>query len=145
MPEDQLPLISRVITLKYVSKFCSEVFNITTLPDVDSINKLGGANFSYPRLAFIDGAQDPWRAAGVHHIDLPERESTVDEPFILVDYGVHHWDENGPDNATQYLPDFPPAHVLKVQDQEVEFVQAWVKDFKEQKRGKLVEEFPGDL
>lgn len=145
VPKDQLPLVSRAVDLEYSSALCPEVFNITTPPDVDSINKLGGYNFSYPRLAFLDGAQDPWRAAGVHRIGVPERESTTEEPFILVDYGVHHWEENGLANASTSQPDFPPAYLLDVQQQEVDFVKAWVEEFKEHKRAKMDDDFPGEL
>lgn len=85
VPEDQLPLISRTIDVDYSALICREAFNLTKPADVEYINKLGGFNISYPRLAFIDGEWDPWRAAGVHAIGLPERPNTLDEPYILID------------------------------------------------------------
>lgn len=89
VPAGQLPLISRVIDLNYTSAVCRYAYNMTKPPNVEAINKHGGFNFSYPRLAFIDGERDPWRAATPHKIGLPERKSTVDEPFILIEGGVH--------------------------------------------------------
>ncbi|KAF7560147.1 hypothetical protein G7046_g3999 [Stylonectria norvegica] len=128
VPKDQLPLISRLIDLKYSTKFCRGAFNITTPPNVESINKLGGVHFSYPRVAFIDGQLDPWRAATPHRIGLPHRKSTTSEPFILIEDGVHHWDENGvkPNDTT---PNFPPSPVAKAQEEEVRFVKEWLKEW----------------
>jgi hypothetical protein len=132
VPKDQRPMISRAIDLNFTSSHCPYVFNITTPPDVNRINKWGAFNFSYPRLAFVDGERDPWRAATPHRIGLEDRKSTTSEPFILVEYGVHHWDENGPstDNITE--PDFPPPQVVATQHQEINFVKAWLEEFKEQ-------------
>ncbi|KAK7422471.1 hypothetical protein QQZ08_009459 [Neonectria magnoliae] len=142
VPKDQLPLISRLIDIEYSTIHCREGFNITTPPNIDSINKLGGINFTYPRVAFIDGSADPWRAATPHRIGLPERASTVSEPFILIEHGVHHWDENG------LLPgdvaiDLPPSAVAKAQEQEIEFVKAWLKEWAEQQDDE--NSFPGEL
>ncbi|KAI3552936.1 serine carboxypeptidase S28 [Colletotrichum abscissum] len=129
VPDDELPLISRLIDVDYSSIYCREAFNITEPPNVDAINKHGGFNFSYPRVAIVDGEADPWRAATPHKIGL-NRKSTTSEPFLLIDLGVHHWDENGlkPEDVT---PDFPPASIKNVQAQEVEFVKAWMKEWEE--------------
>jgi hypothetical protein len=45
---------------------------------------------------------------------------------------VHHWDENGlfPNETT---PDLPPRAVAQTQKAEVEFVKAWVKEWKKEK------------
>lgn len=128
VPEDQLPLISRTIDVDYSALICRDAFNLTQAADVAYINRLGGFNISYPRLAFIDGEWDPWRAAGVHAIGLPERTSTTEEPYILIAKAVHHWDENGlfPNETT---PDLPPAPVADAQKQIATFVQEWVQDF----------------
>lgn len=132
MPEDQLPLISRIIDVEYSSIYCREAFNITKPPNVDAINKHGGFDFSYPRVAIVDGEADPWRAATPHKIGL-NRKSTTSEPFLLIELGVHHWDENGvkPKDVTSH---FPPASIKKVQAQEVEFVTAWMKEWEETQR-----------
>lgn len=128
VPEDQLPLVSRLIDIDYSSNICKEAFNITTPSKVERINQWGGFNFSYPRVAIIDGEHDPWRQATPHAIGLPDRVSTTDEPFILIDDAVHHWDENGlfPNQTTATLP---PAPIKEVQAQEVEFVKAWVAEW----------------
>lgn len=132
MPADQLPLISRLIDLDFLSVVCREAFNITTPSQVERINKHGGVNISYPRLANIDGEWDPWRYASPHRIGLPERESTVSEPFILIDNGVHHWDENGLfPNETR--PGLPPKPVAEAQRAEVKFVRAWMKQWRKRR------------
>ncbi|TEA19232.1 putative extracellular serine carboxypeptidase [Colletotrichum sidae] len=127
VPKDQLPLISRLIDVEYSSIYCREAFNITKDPDVGAINKHGGFDFSYPRVAIVDGEADPWRAATPHKIGL-NRKSTTSEPFLLIPLGVHHWDENSakPEDIT---PDFPPTSIKKVQAEEVEFVTAWMKEW----------------
>ncbi|KAI0884205.1 peptidase S28 [Annulohypoxylon maeteangense] len=128
VPEDQLPLISRTIDVDYSALICRDAFNLTKPADVEYINRIGGFNISYPRLAFIDGEWDPWRAAGVHAIGLPERNSTTEEPYILIAKAVHHWDENGlfPNETTA---DLPPAPVADAQSQMATFVKEWVQDF----------------
>jgi len=139
VPEDQLPLMSRLVDLKYATMWCPDSFGIPAEPDRESINKYGGFNFSHPRLAFVDGSHDPWRQAGVHAIGVNEhRQSTDSEPFILIDGGVHHWDEYGPKrNATgSWLP--PPA-VADAQAEEVRFVKLWLKEYAEEK-GKTASE-----
>ncbi|KAL6791438.1 peptidase S28 [Trichoderma sp. SZMC 28013] len=131
-PKDQLPMISRAVTLKSASSHCEILFNITSSPDVESINKLGGFNFSYPRLAIIDGLQDPWRSATPHATGLPDRKSTTSEPFMLIDWGVHHWDEFGLSEDT-HVPGLPPPQVTEAHKAEIEFVQAWLKEWEEEK------------
>lgn len=143
VPEDQLPLLSRAVDLDYASAACPKVFNITTPPDVDSINNHGGLHFSFPRVAFVDGAQDPWRAAGTHRIGLDKRESTTSEPFILVDYGVHHWEENGPFNSS--VSNFPPSQIVNAQQAEVDIVEAWMDEFAKHKSARKEQDLPGEL
>ncbi|KAI0159956.1 peptidase S28 [Hypoxylon sp. FL1284] len=128
VPEDKLPLISRTIDLEYSALICRDAFNLTEPADVEYINRLGGFNISYPRLAFIDGEWDPWRAAGVHALEIPKRTSTPSEPYILIDRAVHHWDENGlfPNETTA---DLPPEPVADTQEQIATFVQGWMQEF----------------
>jgi Serine carboxypeptidase S28 len=132
VPKDQLPLISRTIDIPYLSLICVDAFNITTPPNVDAINKYGGYNISYPRLAFIDGEQDPWRLATPHapKADQSKRKNTASEPFILISTAVHHWDENGlfPNETTASLP---PAPVADTQELEVQFVEEWLMEAQE--------------
>jgi hypothetical protein len=131
VPKDELPLISRTIDLEYSTLVCRYGFNITTPPDVERINKYGGYDISYPRLAFLDGEWDPWRPATPHALDFGahRRKSTISEPFILIDDAVHHWDENGlfPNETTSKLP---PKAVVDAQRQEVKFVKAWMHEWK---------------
>lgn len=100
---------------------------------MDIINRLGGFKFSYPRVAIIDGKQDPWRAATPHKIGVNEdRKSTTSEPFILIDYATHHWDEFDVPQS-EYEPGYPPKQIVDVHNQEVAFVKAWLKEFESSK------------
>ncbi|CAN8101854.1 unnamed protein product [Discula destructiva] len=131
-PQDQLPLISRLEDLHFEATICREAFNMTQPPQVERINRWGGFNFSYPRLAIVDGEHDPWRQATPHAIGLPERVSTTTEPFYLIPAAVHHWDENGlfPNETTDALP---PQSIKDVQAEEVAFVRAWLEEWKQAK------------
>ena len=132
MPASQLPLISRLIDLDYLSIVCRQAFNITTPPQIERINKHGGVHISYPRLASIDGEWDPWRHASPHQIGLKPRPNTISEPFVLIDDAVHHWDENGLfKNETR--PGLPPRAVAHAQSVEVRAVKAWVKEWNREK------------
>lgn len=135
-PSDVLPLISRTIDLEYSSLVCKYAFNITTPPNVDAVNKHGGFNISYPRLAIIDGEQDPWRPATPHaspfNSTAVNRTSTASEPFELIAGAVHHWDENGlfPNQTVDSPPDYlPPPPVKYVQAVEVAFVLEWMQEW----------------
>ncbi|KAF2090442.1 hypothetical protein K490DRAFT_72025 [Saccharata proteae CBS 121410] len=129
VPANQLPLVSRTLNLEWNSIICRDAFNITTPPDVEAINKHGGYNISYPRLAIIDGQADPWRQATPHAFAAPNRTSTASEPFILIEGAVHHWDENGlfPNQTTSTLPPMPVADAQK---SELQFVQEWMEEWK---------------
>jgi hypothetical protein len=124
-------MVSKLVTAEFSSYPCRSWFNITSRPNVDIINRHGGFNFRYPRVAFIDGRQDPWRSAGVHASHLTKRKSTPSEPFELIDWGVHHWDENGldPEDVEKDVDPLPPQ-VSEMQKKEVEIVQRWLEDFK---------------
>lgn len=125
VPADQLPLMSRLVTLDYASSWCRDVFHITADPDMHSINQYGGVNFSHHRVALVDGEHDPWRQAGTHRIGVNKRRMSTDsEPFILVKGGVHHWDEYGhKENATGSW--VPPREVVETQE-EMRFVKVWL-------------------
>lgn len=135
VPADQLPLISRTNDVAYESIVCREAFNLTTPANVEIVNKYGGYNISYPRLAFIDGSADPWRPATPHAFaqGARHRNSTSSEPFILIAGAVHHWDENGlfPNQTTAELP---PTPVANTQKSELQFVQEWMEEWKQQGR-----------
>jgi hypothetical protein len=114
---------------------CREAFNITKPSDVSRVNKHGGFGISYPRLAIIDGEHDPWRAATPHAIGVPDRPNTVKEPFILIDGGVHHWDENGL-FANETTSSLPPPPVAEAQSMEVKFVTEWMLEWTEHCKAK---------
>ncbi|KAK5940921.1 hypothetical protein PMZ80_006198 [Knufia obscura] len=134
VPENMLSLISRLVTIPYNMLICNYAFNITGPPDVDRINKFGGFNISYSRLAIIGGEADPWRAASpLATLDVPDRlndTSTVSEPIILIEGAVHHWDENGI-FANETTPELPPAPVRNAQAQLAQSVQAWMAEWQQ--------------
>ena len=130
MPRDQLPLISRLIDIPFASTVCREAFGITTPPDVESINKHGGFDLTYPRLAIVDGERDPWRAATAHAVGRPGRPSTASEPFILIAGAVHHWDEYGVFPNETIPGVVPPPEVVDTQAVEAVFVQKWMAEWK---------------
>ncbi|KAI0762442.1 peptidase S28 [Fomes fomentarius] len=133
-PNPKIPrIISKLITKEYAALTCTlayapgEQFAIPEWPDVQSVNKLGGYSIAADRLAIIDGEADPWRGDTPHSPDPrahPRRDTTL-RPFKLIPGAVHHWDENG-------LRDFDsePDFIKEIQTQEIEFVKAWLKDFK---------------
>ena len=129
VPANELPLISRLLTLEYETIICREAFNITKPADTGAVNKYGGYDVAYDRLAFVDGEDDPWRGASPHAPQAKPRASTTQQPFLLIKDAVHHWDENGlfPNETT---PDLPPAPIRDTQAREVEFVQAWLREWR---------------
>ncbi|KAI4255462.1 MAG: hypothetical protein LQ352_002555 [Teloschistes flavicans] len=130
VPASRLPLISRLLTLDYNSLVCRYAFNITAPPDTAAINRHGGYNISYDRLAIVDGQQDPWRGASPHSVGFaPNRTSSVERPFLLIEGAVHHWDENGR-FANETTAVLPPRPVREVQADEVAFVKAWLQEFR---------------
>jgi hypothetical protein len=137
VPADQLPLISRTLDLAWNALICEYAFNITTPANVTAINKYGGFNISYPRLAFIDGEWDPWRPATPHaspfNTTAVNRTSTISEPFHLIADAVHHWDENGlfANETVNYPPSalLPPLPIREVHAEEVAFVLEWMLEW----------------
>ena len=133
MPKDRLPLISRLLTVKYLTNICRLAFNITSPPNVNAVNKYGGFNISYPRLATVGGEADPWRPvtalATLSQPDVLNQTSTASEPVILIQGAVHHWDENGlfPNETT---PSLPPAPVASAQKAIVQAAQGWMAEWK---------------
>ncbi|KIX99447.1 uncharacterized protein Z520_05023 [Fonsecaea multimorphosa CBS 102226] len=132
VPNDRLPLVSRLLTIEYLTQVCRYAFNITTPPNVNAVNKYGGYNISYPRLATIGGQADPWRPATalatLAKPDVLNQTSTPSEPVILIQGAVHHWDENGlfPNETT---PSLPPAPVANAQRQIVEAAKGWMAEW----------------
>ncbi|KAL1859640.1 hypothetical protein Daus18300_009505 [Diaporthe australafricana] len=137
------PLISRILDVAYENSYCEAEFNITSPPNITAINKWGGFDISYPRLALINGLADPWREATPAADAAGPRESTVSEPWIVIDNppedvwdGVrgagHHWEANGVfPNETK--PQQPPKAIAETQADIVEFVGAWIEEWKSAK------------
>lgn len=69
---------------------CRKAFGIYEPSDVDRVNKYGGFDIEYERLAFVDGEVDPWRPASPHAEGARPRKNTLDKPFILIEGAVHH-------------------------------------------------------
>ncbi|TQV91314.1 serine carboxypeptidase S28 [Cordyceps javanica] len=134
VPKNIRGILSRAVTIEGSANGCKQTFGISDPPNVESINRLGGVNFSYPRLAIIDGKQDPWRAATPHRIGANgDRKSTIEQPFILIDPATHHWDESDIP-ADEYKPGYPPKQIVDVHHQEVAFVTAWIEEFGKSKK-----------
>lgn len=124
-PPEIKPLISRTLDIDYLTYFCRASYNRTTPPDVENVNKYGGFEVDYPRLAHIGGNADPWRPATP--LWYPDHKNdTVEEPWLLISHGVHHWEENGifPNETTPTLPPYP---VIYAQQYLKNFVIEWLK------------------
>ncbi|KAK7190514.1 hypothetical protein DPSP01_005263 [Paraphaeosphaeria sporulosa] len=126
-PADIQPLISRTLDLEYLTYFCRASYNRTEPPDVEKVNKYGGFNTSYPRLAHIGGNADPWRPATPLWYPDAKKDS-IKEPWLLISHGVHHWEENGifPNETTPTLPPYP---VIYAQQYLKNFVIDWLSDW----------------
>ncbi|KAI0656771.1 peptidase S28 [Cubamyces menziesii] len=131
-PNPAIPrIISKLITQEYASLICKlayppgEHFQVPAEPNITAVNSLGGYNIAYDRLAIIDGEADPWRGDTPHSPAAHPRPDTTLRPFKLIPGGVHHYDENGlADHSLE------PPQIQAIHQQEVEFVKAWLKDFK---------------
>lgn len=137
-PPDVQAMVSRTVGPSYDQFVCVKAFDITGEPDVDAINQYGGFNFSYSRVAIVGGEQDNWRPAtplSQFASDRLGEPSTSDQPIVLIQGAVHHWDENGlfPNETTATLP---PQPVKDAQSQEVTFVKAWVDEWNQEKKAK---------
>jgi hypothetical protein len=126
-PEHILPLISRTLDLEYLTFFCKPAFNITTPPDLERVNKYGGFDIEYSRLAIIGGEADPWKPATPLADEARKRVSTDDKPVLLIMGGaVHHWEENGL-FANETTPTTPPSFIVWAQQFEKNFVVEWMR------------------
>ncbi|KAK2732658.1 low-affinity phosphate transporter [Myotisia sp. PD_48] len=119
-------VVSRLINLEYTTIICRESFNIHKPSEVERVNKYGGFDIEFDRLAFIDGDADPWVEATPHATRARHRRDTTNKPFIMIPGATHHWDENGifPNETTAELP---PHKIKKVQAEEIRFVREWMK------------------
>ncbi|KAI7636728.1 serine carboxypeptidase [Hortaea werneckii] len=166
VPQDQLPLISRTLDLDYMMIICNEAFGIYGPPNTTTVNKYGGYDISYPRLAFIDGEWDPWRPATPHAFGK-ERSSTISASLApqnlemqqqqqqhpIIDYGAPDRPST-PSEPFILIPDavhhwdengvfpnqtnatFPPPAVADTQRAEAEFVRGWMEEWRREMREK---------
>ena len=134
VPKDRLALVSRHVTLEYISQGCQHAFNITGPPNVTAINQYGGDNISYPRLAIVGGEWDNWRPlTPLATLDVPDRlnanqySKRADHPHSTS--GSHVWDDNGV-FPNETAPDLPPPPVASAQKQVVETAQGWMAEWR---------------
>ncbi|BGP56935.1 hypothetical protein JCM8202v2_004571 [Rhodotorula sphaerocarpa] len=134
---DEPSIVSRLLDIEYTSKICriafpeGEVNRVPSEPNITAVNQYGNYGLSYPRLAFVDGSEDPWLYATPHSPLAPHhghRPDTLREPFKLIPGGVHHWDQNGSADLERASE---PEAIRRVHEEEVEFVRRWVEEWKE--------------
>ncbi|KAL1598952.1 hypothetical protein SLS60_008097 [Paraconiothyrium brasiliense] len=136
-----MPLISRILDLEFESSYCQSEFGIATPPNITLINKYGGFDISYPRLAIINGLADTWREATPAADTARSRESTISEPWIVVDNppedvwdglrgAGHHWEANGV-FANQTQNQQPPKAITAAQADIVAFVGSWIEEWRD--------------
>lgn len=121
-----MPLVSRTLDIEYLTYFCKAAFNITTPPDIEKVNKYGGFDIEYSRLAIIGGNADPWKPSTPFALGADARNSTTEKPWLQIAHAVHHWEENGifPNETTPLLP---PNQVVYAQQFIKNFVIEWLK------------------
>ncbi|SCV73373.1 BQ2448_7299 [Microbotryum intermedium] len=135
-PKPSERLVSRRIDVKYTSAVCQKAFpdgelvRMPSWPNVERINKWGGYKIRAPRLAFVDGSMDPWLYATPHSPHTKGRKDSLEEPYKLIDGGVHHWDENGRSGRSGGEPD----SIRDIHAQEIEFVAFWLREWEERGR-----------
>ncbi|ORY06402.1 extracelular serine carboxypeptidase [Clohesyomyces aquaticus] len=135
-PKDIMPLVSRTLDVEYLTQFCVDSYNITTPSDVEKVNRYGGFDIEYPRLAIIGGNADPWRPATPLADAARKRNSTTEKPFLEIAHGVHHWEENGI-FKNETTPILPPNQVVFAQQFVKDFVVGWLKDWKTSEHAEL--------
>ncbi|KAF8316053.1 hypothetical protein DL93DRAFT_2078243 [Clavulina sp. PMI_390] len=129
-PDPKHPtLVSRRVTLEYNLRLCKKSFppgqfaKVPPMPNVTAVNVLGDFQLSRPRLAFIDGTNDPWSQATPHSRYAPVRADTISQPFKWIPAGVHHSDSTGLKNHT-----LEPEQIKRIHEDEITFVKAWLKE-----------------
>lgn len=117
-------LISKLLDLEYNSRTCQFAFgsSVPKTPNTTMVNQYGDFDLEARRLAFIDGSHDPWLYATVHS---PLIHNRTLENGVVIDGGIHHWDENGNDDE--------PEEIRKVHQKEIEWVKGWVEEFYQQR------------
>lgn len=130
-PDENHPrIVSNQHTLEYESKICRQAFppgkhfTVPNFPNVTAVNALGDFQIVADRLAIIDGSVDPWKPATPHSRYAPPRQHTRLRPFLEIEGGVHHWDENGLRDSKQ-----EPAEIQRVHQEMIAFVKEWLANW----------------
>ncbi|KAJ7678494.1 serine carboxypeptidase S28-domain-containing protein [Mycena rosella] len=94
-------IVSKQVTVEYWERQCPLWFpaedgvSVPQLAPVAHVNKLyDGWNINQDHLLFVNGEFDPWRSGSVSSElpSAPKRQSTPQQPILLVKTGVHCWD-----------------------------------------------------
>ncbi|GAA99823.1 uncharacterized protein L969DRAFT_91764 [Mixia osmundae IAM 14324] len=129
VPTGEAAIMSKHIDLAYYKRVCQTTFppgtfnKLPEVPDMASVLKYGGYGIRHPRLAFVDGTEDPWRPCTPHADAAPPRISTTDEPYLLVQGGVH-----GADFGGRYGPN-QTATNNEARATELSILQSWIADW----------------
>ncbi|KAJ7106499.1 peptidase S28 [Mycena crocata] len=124
-------IVSKQVNVAYWERQCPLWFPeengvaVPALAPVDHVNALyAGWDISEDHLLFVNGQFDPWRSGSVSS-ELPfapKRESTPQQPILVVETGVHCWDMIT--STAQKNP-----HTRVVFDQVVAQMVAWMKNW----------------
>ncbi|KAI0770214.1 peptidase S28 [Fomes fomentarius] len=129
-PKGQPRIVSRLLTLEYESKICTQAylpgkhFVVPPFPNITAVNVLGDYDIEADRLAIVDGEVDPWRPVTPHSDYARDREDTILRPFKVIRGGVHHWDENGRAELSE-----EPSQIQMIHEEIIGFVTAWLEDW----------------
>ena len=134
-----LPVASRLLTVDAALQHCRSTYNITSGPNLNSFNKYGGLDLSYPRLALSAGQVDIWRPAGplAEEIALgvpnprAGENGTTSQPQIVIADGGHKWDLPGvfPNETSATIP---PQAVKSSHQKEIQALKTWLEEWQKQ-------------
>ncbi|KAF5360739.1 hypothetical protein D9756_005098 [Leucocoprinus leucothites] len=130
---EQPRILSRLVTLPYLSKICKQAYlpgkfiQVPPLPNVTAASRKARFCPPYPSILTplpLFSIVDPWRPDTPHSDDARSRPDTTLRPFKLIPGAVHHWDEYGLADLTQ-----EPEEIQQIHAEEVAFVEAWLADW----------------
>ncbi|KAJ7510413.1 serine carboxypeptidase S28-domain-containing protein [Mycena galericulata] len=94
-------IVSKQVNVAYWERQCPLYFpaedgvSVPQMAPVNGVNTLyDGWDITEDRLLFVNGQFDPWRSGGVASElpGAPKRQSTSEQPLLMVETGVHCWD-----------------------------------------------------
>ncbi|RUS12720.1 peptidase S28, partial [Endogone sp. FLAS-F59071] len=125
-PKGYPTLVSTLYTPEYSERQCRFYFPDSILPEtprIDYINKeFGGWNITDDNIFWINGQFDPWRDVTVNAVEAPKRVNTSASPDVVIQGGIHGWDEYWKQNIT--------APIVEVHDEVIASLRAWLKKFR---------------